>query len=94
MLVPTKKNCNMERIGLTASEEMSFENIDGRRTPDTCINYKLTYELTAQVSLKVYPCKPQSYYLKVGSKGCRLHRRFSLTSYGGVFTFCMSMRGI
>ena len=22
--------CNMERIGLTVSEEMSFENIDGR----------------------------------------------------------------
>ena len=24
--------CNMERIRLTASEEMSFENVDGRRT--------------------------------------------------------------
>ena len=24
--------CNMERIGLTASEEMSFENVDGRTT--------------------------------------------------------------
>ena len=29
---------NMERIHLTASEEMSFENVDGR-TPDTCIYY-------------------------------------------------------
>ena len=45
--------CNMERIGLTASEEMSFENVDGLttdgrmtdgRTPDACIYYKLTYE--------------------------------------------------
>ena len=35
--------CNMERIGLTASEEMSFENVDGRTT-DACIYYKLTYE--------------------------------------------------
>ena len=44
---------NMERIGLTASEKMSFENFDGRttdgqttngRTPDACIYYKLTYE--------------------------------------------------
>ena len=39
---------HMERIGPTASEEMSFENIDGRTTdgrmPDTCIYYKLTYE--------------------------------------------------
>ena len=26
--------CNMERIGLTASEEMSFENVDGRRRTD------------------------------------------------------------
>ena len=47
---------NMERIRLTASEEMSFENDDGRlttdegRTPDACIYYKLTYEPTAQVS--------------------------------------------
>ena len=45
---------NMERIRLTASEEMSFENVDGRtddgRAPDTCIYYKLTYEPTAQVS--------------------------------------------
>ena len=47
--------CNMEKIGLTASEEMSFENVDGRttdgrRTPDACIYYKLTYEPSAQVS--------------------------------------------
>ena len=50
---------NMERIRLTASEEMSFENVDGRRTtdgrtdgrtPDACIYYKLTCEPTAQVS--------------------------------------------
>ena len=49
---------NMERIRITASGEMSFENVDGRaddgrtdgRTPDTCIYYKLTYEPTAQVS--------------------------------------------
>ena len=52
----------MERIGLTASEEMSFENVDGRtdgrttdgrtdgRTQDACIYYKLTYEPTAKVS--------------------------------------------
>ena len=46
--------CIMERIGLTVSEEMSFENVDGRRTdgrtPDACIYYKLTYEPSAQVS--------------------------------------------
>ena len=47
--------CNMERIRLTASEEMSFENVDGRTTddgrmPDACIYYKLTCEPTAQVS--------------------------------------------
>ena len=51
---------NMERIRLTASEKMSFENVDGRttddrrrtdgRTPDTSIYYKLTCEPTAQVS--------------------------------------------
>ena len=34
--------CNMERIGLMVSEEMSFENVDGR-TMDACIYYKLTY---------------------------------------------------
>ena len=42
----------MERIGLTASEEMSFENVNGRtddgRTPDACIYDKLTYEPSAQ----------------------------------------------
>ena len=46
--------CNMERINLTVSEEMSFENVDGRTdagwTPDACIYYKLTYEPSAQVS--------------------------------------------
>ena len=42
---------NMEKIRHTASEEMSFENVDGRM-PDACIYYKLTYEPTAQVSLK------------------------------------------
>ena len=26
--------CNMERIGLTVSEEMSFENVDGRPMTD------------------------------------------------------------
>ena len=45
---------NMERIRITASEEMSFENVDGRRTdgrtPDASIYYKLTCEPTAQVS--------------------------------------------
>ena len=37
-----------------APEEMSFENVDRRtddgRTTDTFINYKLTYEPSAQVS--------------------------------------------
>ena len=47
--------CNMERICLTASEEILFENVDGQRmydgqTTDACIYYKLTYEPTAQVS--------------------------------------------
>ena len=45
--------CNMERIDLVASE-MSFENVDGRRTdgqtPDVSIYYKLTSEPNAQVS--------------------------------------------
>ena len=40
---------NMERIGFTASEEKSFENVDGWTT-DACLYYKLTYEPSAQVS--------------------------------------------
>ena len=48
----------MERIGLTASEEMSFENVDERRTTDgrttderrTPDAYNLIYEPKAQVS--------------------------------------------
>ena len=48
-----------EKIGLTASEEMSFENVDRRRTDgrttdgrttDTFIYYKLTNEPSAQIS--------------------------------------------
>ena len=37
---------NMKIIGLTASEEMLFENVetDDGRTTDTFIYYKLTYE--------------------------------------------------
>ena len=46
---------NMERIGFTASEEKSFENVDdGRRmdgrTTDACLYCKLTFEPSAQVS--------------------------------------------
>ena len=48
---------NMKRIRFSASDEMSFENVDRRRTTDdigwttdTFIYYKLTYEHSAQVS--------------------------------------------
>ena len=46
--------CNMKRIVLTVSEEMSYENVDGqttdgRRTPDTCIYFKLTMSLRLRV---------------------------------------------
>ena len=35
------------------SEEMSFENADGRTTTtDACVYYKLTYETSAQVNYK------------------------------------------
>ena len=47
----------MNRIGLTASEEMSFENVDRRtddgRTTDTFIYYKLTNEPSAQVGKSI-----------------------------------------
>ena len=46
----------MERIGFMASEEKSFENVYGRTT-DACLYYKLTYELSAQVSLNSVICK-------------------------------------
>ena len=39
------------RIGLMASEEMSFENVDDDgRTTDAWLYYGLTYETSAQVS--------------------------------------------
>ena len=45
---------NMKRIDFTASEEKSFQNVDGRvtdgRTMGACLYYKLTYEPSAQVS--------------------------------------------
>ena len=56
----------MRKIGLTTSEEMSFENVDRRtdderttdgRTTDTFIYYKLTNEPSANLDLvnaKVY----------------------------------------
>ena len=40
---------NMVRIGFTASEEMSFENVD-TQTTDAYLYYKLTDEPSAQVS--------------------------------------------
>ena len=52
----------MERIGLTTSEEMSFENVDGQmtdgrrtdgRTSDACIYYKLTYEPCCKSFVKI-----------------------------------------
>ena len=57
LFVPPTYRCYTKRIGLTASEEILFENVqEGRRwttdgrTPDTSIYYKLTYEPSAQVS--------------------------------------------
>ena len=50
----------MERIGLTASEEMSFENVDGRRTDGRRMP---VYTISSPVSLRlrwaknVYPYK-------------------------------------
>ena len=42
---------NMAKIGLMASEEMSFENVDDDgRTTDAYLYYKLTFEPSAQVS--------------------------------------------
>ena len=41
--------CNMERILLMASEEMSFENVDGRGTDDGCL-YILQAHLGAECS--------------------------------------------
>ena len=40
---------NIKSFGLTASEEKSFENVDGQM-PGTCLSYKLTFEPLAQVS--------------------------------------------
>ena len=58
----------MKRIGFSASEEMSFENVDGRTT-DTFIYYMLTYEPKGSGELKnVYPCTPHFHYIKVGYK--------------------------
>ena len=44
--------CNMERIRKTASEEMSFENVDGRRTPDAGCRMPL-YTISSPVSLRL-----------------------------------------
>ena len=41
----------MRRIGLAASEEKLFKNVDDGRTMNTSIYYKLTFEPSAQVSL-------------------------------------------
>ena len=45
---------NMETIGFTASEEMSFEKVDRQiddgRTTDAYLYYKLTNEPSAKVS--------------------------------------------
>ena len=65
LFVPSTYKCymwNMKKTGLTASEEMSFENVDRRtdgrqtdgRTTDTFLYYKLTNEPSAQVSKKQY----------------------------------------
>ena len=50
----------ISEIGFMASEEMSFENFDGRtmttdddgrrRKTDACLYYKLTFDPSAQVS--------------------------------------------
>ena len=41
---------NMERIGLTASEEMSFENVDGQRTDD---GRTPVYTISSPMSLRL-----------------------------------------
>ena len=50
----------MKRIGLTASEEKSFDNVHDGRTPDASIYYKLT-EPSAQVGYKLIINQRKSY---------------------------------
>ena len=44
---------NLTSINFMGSEEMSFENVDRRRTTDALLYCKLTYEPSAQVSYKL-----------------------------------------
>ena len=69
--------CNMNRIGLTVSEEMSFENVDGR-TPDACIYYKLTMSLRLRWA---------NNNQGGGTKTCTINSRFWKLHYG---LFCHS----
>ena len=58
--------CDMERIGLTASEEMSFENVD-RQTPDACIYYEgrsRSNRTSAITIVHVYRIKNNVYEMK------------------------------
>ena len=53
LFVPPSYRCyiwNMERICLTASEEMSFENVDGRMTDGRRIP---VYTISSPVSLRL-----------------------------------------
>ena len=47
--------CNMERIGLIASEEMSFENVDGRTTDGRRADGRrmLVYTISSPMSLRL-----------------------------------------
>ena len=42
---------NLIKIGLLASEIFFFEIVDGRRTTDACLSYKLTCEPSAQAEI-------------------------------------------
>ena len=45
--------CNMERIGLTVSEEMSFENVDERTTDDVRTDAGCLYTISSPMSLQL-----------------------------------------
>ena len=47
--------CNMERIRLTASEEMSFENVDGRQTDGRTTDGRRmpVYTISSPVNFKI-----------------------------------------
>ena len=87
----------MEQIDLTVSEEMSLENVDGRRTddgrtPDACIYYKLFLGELRTFKIFARPGSPMIFNFGMHHYGLELYKVYINSDPGMTLTYFTARR--